>query len=265
MKPSRRESALKDLIFNLSEFEKTGDPSLRHFAQALRGQYTLFRKIGQAGEKRGVSGIEGFFRSEGSPFEAGGADVYGGGKDRWYFYYWAALYPEKFVWNQKGMIGDPGFVLRDGEEIGEREKTIILSLLMSPPGRRLLFNKVIESIRARFGRRPPWPEEFARDMEILIGSVAVCPVCGSLFVGERKDQRFCQESCRKKTNAVPSSERKDQTAKIYFYRQLKKGLSRQDAWNATLARHGKTLAEIGLDSPKPPATWAKQRRIEHGT
>ncbi|MDA8112334.1 MAG: hypothetical protein M0T83_07775 [Nitrospiraceae bacterium] len=258
-KPSRRESALEALDFLLSQYEETGDPSLRHFAGMLRGQFVLFHKICQAGERRGVLRIEGFFRSEESPFEVGGADVYGGGKDRWYFYYWAALYPEKFVWNQKGRVGDPGFVLKDGEEVGEREKTIILSLFMTPAGRRLLLEKVVESIRSRFGRRPPWPEEVARNMDILIGSVTVCPICGSLFVGERKGQRFCRETCRKAAHAVPSSERKDQTSKVFFYRQLRKGLSREDAWKATLARHGKTLAEIGLDSPKPPVSWAKKR------
>lgn len=257
MKPSRRESALKDLIFNLSEFEKTGDPSLRPFAQTLRVQITLFHKIGRAAETRGVSGIEGFFRSEGSALWIW-SDVYGRERDSWYYYFWSCLFPEKFVWSQKA---GQGFVLKDGEEFGEREKTIILSLFMTPAGRRLLFNKDLESFRARFGRHLPWPEERVRDMmDVLVGSVAVCSVCGSLFVGERKDQRFCRESCRKKANAVPSSERKDQTAKIYFYRQLKKGSSRQEAWKRTWERHGETLRALKRGSEsKPPASWAKPK------
>jgi hypothetical protein len=244
------------LVARFSELNEAGDSWLNQFAHVLMTRFSLFSKIGQAAKSRGVLGIEELFESEGSALWVW-SDVYGRERDSWYYYFWSCLFPEKFVWSQKA---GQGFVLKDGEEFGEREKTIILSLFMTPAGRRLLFSKDLESFRARFGRHLPWPEEIVRDLDELIGFVPFCSRCGKMFLVSRQGQKYCGAACRKADHNVPSSDRKDQTPRMYFTRKIEEdGLSREDAWKATLARHGKALAEIGKNGPEPPISWAKTK------
>ena len=256
---------------SLLALEGNPDPGPRHFAKMVRWEIDFFGKLTKVARQKGAEGVRSLLMNEDSPFQVGGVDVYGGGEDRWYFYLWATLFPEKFTLNQKGLMGDPGFLLKEGENIGEREKSVILGLLTSPYGRALILDAVIERIRGQYGNQPRWPdgmENIRNVMESLIGSLSVCasPACGDFFLGDRKGQRFCSEACRKRANAVPSTERKDpMTARIYFWRKVDEGYSREDAWKATLARHGTKIKESGLDGPQPPESWAKPKGEQHGT
>lgn len=252
---------LSRLRNNLLALEGNPDPGPRHFAKMVRWEVEFFGRLTKIARQKGAEGVRSLLMNEDSPFQVGGVDVYGGGEDRWFYYFWATLFPEKFTLNQKGLMGDPGFLLKEGENIGEREKSVILGLCTSSYGRALIFGKVVERIRERHGNQPAWPEGMGETMETLLGSLSVCaaPDCGDLFLGERKGQRFCSERCRKRANAVPSTERKDPTtARIYFWRKVDEGYSREDAWKATLERHGAKLKELGLDGPHPPTSWAKK-------
>lgn len=252
-------SALKIISGFLEGLAGSQDPGWRHFSKVLQGEIGIFDRLGKVANLRGAIGLEEFFREERSPFEVGGADVYGGGQDRWYFYFWGCLFPEKFVPNRKNGYGEPGYVLKEGESLGDRERIIILSLLTSPSGRTLLFEKVMEQVRARFGNRPPWPQDVLDGIEDLMGRLSICPRCGTLFLGGRKGVKYCGPVCRKRDHDVPSSNRKDQTPRMYFYRKVAiEGVSREDAWDQTKKQHGAVLKELGKDGPEPPKSWAKK-------
>jgi len=237
------------------------DPGWRHFSKVLQGEIAIFDRLGKVAKQKGSEGLAEFFREERSPFEAGGTDVYGGEKDRWYYYFWGCLFPEKFVPNRKNEFGEPGYVLKEGESIDIRERIILLSLLTSPSGRTLMFEKVMKHVRARFGNRPPWPKEVSDGIGDLMGILSICPRCGDLFLGARKGQKYCGPVCRKRDHEVPSYKRKDQTPRMYFYRKVEiEGYSRGDAWSETKKRHGAVLKELGLYGTKPPASRAKKGR-----
>ena len=227
-------SILKPINLLLEKCRISIDPSLDHFSRLLRQHINFLKQI-RLGSKNFI-----LLESQ-------------------YDFYWAVLFPERFIWHPSSLSGcGPGYVLKEGEAVGKREKAVILGLLTSPTGRSFLFLKMIKELWCRFEFRLRCREEVSRDIDALIDSLLICPLCGEIFVGKRKGQRFCSDACRKKAHAVPSSERKDPaTIRIYFYRKVNEGYSREDAWEKTRKRHGETLKALGLDGPQPPRTWAQ--------
>lgn len=247
----------------LSDLEHA-DPSTgwKTFAEILRWELEFFDRLAKAARSRAIEGIRKVFEDEVSPYALGGWNVSGGGEGRWLRYFWGILFPEDFEWKPSIVGGKPVFFqLKEGVPFGERESRIIYGLLTSPSGLAYIFDQEMRRFRAQFAERPPWPEEVEHKMERLFGSLSFCPSpgCGKFFVATRQGQRFCSDPCRKRAHEVPSTERKDpKTVHIYFWRKVDEGYSREDAWKATLERHGAKLKELGLDGPKPPASWAKK-------
>ena len=237
---------------------------INRFPQCLKSIVFLFQSLEKAG-REGEVGIKGALEKDAPPTDlypdvfpapqgAPHQDPLMGFKntDLWIHFFWSLLFPEKFSWREEaGGYGAGGWVAQ--EEIEPRTEFIVLGLLSSPLGRQKLFEMAVDRLRKGFGLPPPgaiWE---------LCDSLRICPACGKLFIRNRKSQRFCSDSCRKRANAVPSKERKDPTtARIYFWRKVEEGYSREYAWQATLTRHETKLKELGLYGPHPPTSWAKK-------
>ena len=247
----------------LSDLEQA-DPSTgwKTFANIFRWELEFFDRLAKGARSRGVDGVRDVFESEKTPVALGGWDVTGGGEERWLRYFWGILFPEDFEWSPGIVNGRPVFFrLKEGVPFGERESRIIYGLLTSPSGLAYAFDREMQRFRAQFADRPPWSADVSRKVERLFGNLTFCqsPACGKFFLASRQGQRFCSETCRKRAHAVPSTERKDPvTARIFFWRKVDEGYSRDEAWKLTLARHGAKLGELGLDGPQPPASWAKK-------
>ncbi len=259
-KPSRHRTAIDAILFLIKSLEgESGE-----FAKIIDWEIRFFDRLTKEARARGSDGIRKVFHDETKPYAIGGWGVTGGGEERWLRYFWGILYPEDFVWSPRPVGDDVGVFwhLMEGRAIGEREKAILFGMLTSVSGLAYLFDLEKERFRNLFADRPTWPEGMKHDMEILLGSLSFCasPSCGTFFVGERKGQKFCSDACRKKAHGVPSASRKDpKTIRIYFYRKVGEGYSRETAWASTLERHGKTLEALGLNGSRPPASWAKNK------
>ena len=234
----------------------------RTFANLFRWEVEFFDKLAKGARSRGVEGVRKVFEDEASPYALGGWDVAGGGESRWIRYFWGILFPEDFEWKPAIIEGRPTFFqLKEGVSFGERESRIIYGLITSPSGLAYIFDREMQRFRDQFAEHPPWPEDVAPKLERLFGSLSFCqsPHCGKFFLAARRGRRFCSDACRKRAHTVPSTARKDPTtARIYFWRKVDEGYSREDAWKATLERHGAKLKELGLDGPHPPTSWAKK-------
>lgn len=251
----------------LEGFTSSKEPGLRDFALFLRGAIRMFDCLAKVARQRGKEGLEKELGSMDPPSIFSG--IYGGEKeekDRMFYCLWGILFPGRFEYNLDPAEG-PGsvFVLREGESIGERERDIVLCLLMSPAGRSLLFKSVVEGFGMRYASEPPdSPQKVLDTIGELTGKMSDCGFCGELFPPKRKGQKYCDEPCRKKAHEVPSSGRKDQTPRAYFVRKINERYSRRDAWDQTRKQHGAVLKELGKDGPEPPKSWAKEKKEGRG-
>lgn len=256
----KEEKVLSDLLAKLAALD-AGNVTFFHM---LRWEIGFFDRLGKAATDKGVEGVKEVFDLEKDPFGMAWWDMKGGGEDRWIQYFWGVLFPEDFEWSprwvEKPVLSLIGWRLKAGKEIGERERGIIYGLLTSAFGRGLLFNREVERFRSIWVEKPEFSEEVRVLLEKVFGSLSLCSRCGKMFLVSRLGQKYCGAACRKADHNIPSSQRKGQAARMYFFRKITEdGLSREDAWKATLARHGKTLAEIGKDKPEPPTSWAKPK------
>jgi hypothetical protein len=243
----------------LKGLQVSQEPGLCCFADFLQGRIDRLDRLAAAARRGGRKELEKELRSLKPPFSGAETSNYyeGRDEDQTALFLWETLFPEKFEYNPET---GPTFVLREGESFGERERDIIVSLLMSPPGRALLFKNVVEYSSYRWaGECLDCPPEVSEAIGDLTGMLSICPSCGTLFIGSRNGQKYCGAACRRKEHAIPSSERWDNAPRMFFYRKLDSGFSREDAWKATLARHGDTLKDHELDGAHAPRSWAKER------
>lgn len=235
------------------------------FGIAIGNRLMFFDRLAKEARSRGVEGVRKILREENTFWAPMGSDSTGtGGEEWWLQSFWALLYPEMLDWIPYEESDSHGvFRVFKGEKMfGERERQIIYGMITSVSGLAFLFDLERKEWLKRLEVEVPWSDETTKNVEILLGNLYLCasPGCGDLFVKNRKGQRFCSDVCRKRAHTVPSSKRKDPTtARIYFYRKICEGYSREKAWEMTMAKHGETLKKLGLDSPKSPASWAKPK------
>ncbi len=208
-------------------WSRTAAKIIRHYAQILRA-------IHSGGEKAVLSYLKGH-----SPVLLTG-EILESSVDEWTNYI--------------------SMILKKKKADDELDKKIALILLSSPQGITLLLEREFQNFWDVFKQIPsPEIQVLQNELREKLSSIQICPGsrCGKMFVSKGK-RIFCSEACRKRAHDVPSSKRSDQTPRMYFYRKIKAGLSREKAWEATRERHGKSLEHLGLSGSKPPTSWAKK-------